>query len=52
MKQAGHSTVRILGLWSAVVAASAASALIGYLFLANASGDVIAAIQAFAAGAS
>ena len=30
---------------------SAASALFGYLFLAGASGNVIAAIQAFAAGA-
>ena len=33
------------------MAASAASALFGYLFLAGASGDVVAAIQAFAARA-
>ena len=34
-----------------MVLVSAASALFGYLFLAGASGNVIAAIQAFAAGA-
>ena len=41
----------MLGLWGAVVAVSALSALLGYLFLAGASGNVIAAIQSFAAGA-
>ena len=51
MKKAGHSAAYILGLWSAVVLISAASALFGYLFLAGASGNLIAAIQAFAAGA-
>ena len=51
MKKAGHSTAHILGLWSAVVAISAVSALSGYLFLAGAPEDLIAAIQAFAAGA-
>jgi len=51
MKKAGHPTGHIIGLWSAVVAISAVSALFGYLFLAGASGNVIAAIQAFAAGA-
>ncbi|HZC19185.1 MAG TPA: ZIP family zinc transporter, partial [Rubrobacteraceae bacterium] len=45
------TTARILGLWSAVVAISAVSALFGYLFLAGAPEDSIAAIQAFAAGA-
>ncbi len=50
MKKAGHSTAYILGLWSGVVAISAASALFGYLFLAGAPEDLIAAIQAFAAG--
>ena len=34
-----------------VVAASAASALLGYLLLAGAPGNTIAAIQSFAAGA-
>ena len=51
MKKAGHSTTYVLGLWGAVVVISALSALFGYLFLAGASGNVIAAIQSFAAGA-
>lgn len=51
MKKSGRSTAHILGLWSAVVVVSALSALLGYFFLAGASGNVIAAIQAFAAGA-
>jgi zinc transporter, ZIP family len=51
MKKAGHSTTYVLGLWGAVVVVSALSALFGYLFLAGASNDVIAAIQSFAAGA-
>jgi ZIP family zinc transporter len=51
MKKAGRSTTHILGLWSAVVMISAASALFGYLFLDGASGNVIASIQSFAAGA-
>ena len=50
MKKAGHSAAHILGLWGAVVVASAA-ALFGYLFLAGASGNLIAGIQSFAAGA-
>jgi ZIP family zinc transporter len=51
MKKAGRSTSHILGLWSAVVGISALSALFGYLFLAGAPEDLIAGIQAFAAGA-
>ena len=51
MKRAGRSTAYVLGLWGAVTLASTLAALFGYLFLAGASGDVIAAIQAFAAGA-
>lgn len=51
MKKAGRSTAYILGLWGAVVVASAAGTLFGYLFLAGAPGDAVAAIQAFAAGA-
>ena len=50
MKKAGHTATYVLGLWSAVVVISAASSLFGYLFLAGAPKDVIAAIQAFAAG--
>jgi ZIP family zinc transporter len=41
----------VLGVWGAVVAVSALSALLGYLFLAGASDNVIATIQSFAAGA-
>lgn len=51
MKKSGHSTGHILWLWSAVVIVASLSALLGYFFLAEASGNVIAAIQAFAAGA-
>jgi len=51
MKKAGHSTAYILGLWGAVVGASAAASLVGCLFLAGASGETIAVIQSFAAGA-
>ena len=51
MKKSGHSTAYILGLWGAVVVVSAASALFGYLFLAGASGETVAVIQSFAAGA-
>jgi zinc transporter, ZIP family len=51
MKKAGHSTLRILALWGAVTVTSAFAALVIYVFLAGASGKVVAAIQAFAAGA-
>jgi ZIP family zinc transporter len=51
MKKSGKSTRYILGLWGAVVIISALSALVGYFFLSGASGNVIGAIQAFAAGA-
>jgi ZIP family zinc transporter len=50
MKKAGHSAAYILGLWGSVVMVSAAAALFGYLFLAGASGEVVAVIQSFAAG--
>jgi ZIP family zinc transporter len=51
MKKAGHSAAYILGLWGAVVVVSAAAALFGYVFLAGASGETVAVIQSFAAGA-
>ena len=51
MKQAGRSKTYVLALWGAVTLASTLAAMFGYLFLAGASGNVIAAIQAFAAGA-
>jgi ZIP family zinc transporter len=51
LRKAGRTTRYIMGLWVAVVAVSALSAMAGYAFLGGASGNVIAAIQAFAAGA-
>ena len=51
MKKAGDSPGRILGLWGSVTAVSALSAMVGYVFLAGASGEVVAVIQSFAAGA-
>lgn len=51
MRKAGHSASYVLGLWGGVAVASALAALVGYLFLAGAPGDLIAVIQAFAAGA-
>ena len=51
MRRAGRSPAYVLGLWGAVTLASTLSALLGYLFLAGASGNVLAFIQSFAAGA-
>ena len=51
MKRAGRSPAYVFGLWGAVTLASTLAALLGYLFLAGASGNVVAAIQSFAAGA-
>jgi zinc transporter, ZIP family len=50
-KQAGRSTTHILGIWGGVTVTSAVAALFGYLFLTGSSENLIAAIQAFAAGA-
>jgi zinc transporter, ZIP family len=51
MRRAGRSPAHVLGLWGAVALASTLSALLGYLFLDGASGNVVAFIQSFAAGA-
>jgi ZIP family zinc transporter len=51
MKKTGRSTRYILSLWAGVVAISALSALVGFLFLSGASGVITGGIQAFAAGA-
>ena len=51
MKEAGRSAGYILGLWGAVTLVSAVAALFGYLFLASASGETVALLQSFAAGA-
>jgi ZIP family zinc transporter len=40
-----------MGLWTAVMMVSAAAAAVGYAALGDASGNVVAAIEAFAAGA-
>ena len=52
MKRAGRSPAYVLGLWGAVTLASTLAALLGYLFLAGASGNVVGAIQSFAAAPS
>jgi zinc transporter, ZIP family len=51
LKQAGHTTVAILRMWGLVVIASAIAAALGYGLLGDAPVDVVAGIQAFAAGA-
>ena len=51
LQKAGRSTGYILGLWGAVTIVSGVSAALGFQLLGGASGNVIAAIQAFAAGA-
>lgn len=51
MRQAGHSNRYIYGLWGTIAVVSALAAAIGYAALGDASPDVIAWIQAFAAGA-
>jgi len=51
MRRAGRSPAYVLGLWGTATLASTLSALLGYLFLDGASGNVVAFIQSFAAGA-
>jgi ZIP family zinc transporter len=51
LRKAGHSAGWILRLWLAVVVISAIAAAVGYGMLGGASDDLVAAIQAFAAGA-
>jgi ZIP family zinc transporter len=51
MKRAGHSSISIYILWGLVALVSAGAAALGYGLLGDASPNVIAAIQAFAAGA-
>ena len=51
LQKAGHSNRWILGLWAAVAAVSAAASGLGYLTLGGASPDLVAGIEAFAAGA-
>jgi ZIP family zinc transporter len=51
LTRAGHSPRWILGLWTAVAVASALAAALGYALLGGARPELIAVIQAFAAGA-
>jgi ZIP family zinc transporter len=50
LRNAGHSRARILWVWAGIVAMSVSAAAIGYGLLGNASPDLVASIQAFAAG--
>ena len=51
MRATGRSARYILGLWTAVTVASAAAAGLGYSVLGGADPSIVAATQAFAAGA-
>ena len=51
MQKAGHSERYILGLWGGVLVIAALAAMAGYGLLGGASGNVVAFVQAFAAGA-
>ena len=51
LRKAGHSERYVIGLWTAVLIASAIAAALGYALLGGASDNLIAGIQAFAAGA-
>jgi len=51
MRKDGRTRRYILGLWTAVMLVSSLAAALGYAFLGNASGNLVAGIQAFAAGA-
>jgi ZIP family zinc transporter len=51
LQKAGRSPRYIMGLWTAVLAVSALASMAGFAFLGGAPDDVIAGIQAFAAGA-
>jgi ZIP family zinc transporter len=51
LTKAGHSQRYVLGPWTAVMAVSGLAAAVGFQFLGELSADMVAAIQAFAAGA-
>ena len=51
MKKAGRSAGYIFGVWGAIAAASGVAAAIGYVTMAGAGPDIIAATTAVAAGA-
>jgi ZIP family zinc transporter len=51
LRKAGYSERYVIGLWTAVLVASAIAAAVGYGVLGGASDNLIAGIQSFAAGA-
>jgi ZIP family zinc transporter len=51
LREEGRGDGLILAIWGGVVAISVVATVIGYALLGNASNDVIAVVQAFAAGA-
>lgn len=51
MRKAQRSATYVFGLWLGVLAISTLAAAVGYVALGGASGNVIAIVQAFAAGA-
>ncbi|MCK0116119.1 ZIP family zinc transporter [Isoptericola sp. S6320L] len=51
LRQAGMSTIRLLSLWGSTTLVSAVAAGIGYAALAGAPPEILAVVQAFAAGA-
>jgi len=51
LRRAGHSTPRILGLWTAVTLVSGLAALVGYVLLDGAPPGALAFVLAFAGGA-
>lgn len=51
MKKAGRGPVYIFGVWGGIALASGVAALLGYVALAGASADIVAATTAIAAGA-
>lgn len=50
MKRIGYTPARIFGLWGSLVVASAVAAMVGNLFLASASEEVVTFVEAFAGG--
>ena len=51
MRKAGRSSRYVLGLWASVMAVTVLAALLGYAALDGAPEDLVAVIEAFAAGA-
>ena len=50
MKRVGFTPLRIFTLWGSLVVASAIAAMVGNLFLASASEELVTFVEAFAGG--